>query len=197
MFDTVSNWLILYLIKRGKLTYEQYDDFDLAFKGNLQGILTLISLILMGLYFKILIPIIIISIIFNIISKIIEVNHAPSLELCLIYSTILVSIFAWLSKISTQYSLLLFYISIFCGIWIIKYLHKDIDEDAKNKTQKYYRNNYINWFLFFYVCSLVSIQLGVYIISTSISFGIFLVVITLKYSNKSWKGVIENESFVS
>jgi len=186
MFDYISNFITTKLIQKGYLNQENYDSFDIKFRGYMQGILTSLILLILGLSFNVIIPVIIISIIINVIVNIIELKHQKTLELCTIVSSILVILFSLLSVQIIQYNLELelFYISTFCAIWIIKIIYKDLEEiEDKNKDERYFRKLYINSFLFLYILNLICIYFNTdlsKLISSSISFGILLFCLTVR-----------------
>jgi len=161
-FDTISNYILCKLIKSGKLTYDQYDEIDYKIKSYLSLFLIILFTVLLGIILNCLLQSIVVLIIIGVLRIFSGGVHAKSLESCTFLSTIYMSFLAYLTLYLYQQTMLVFFISIFTSVFIIKFIPA-IDEDEKKYKNKYYRNNYINYFLLFYSIGAVCVFIDTYV----------------------------------
>ena len=170
LLDYISNKMCNFLLSKDWLKKEKYNDFDYKLRCNLFFMIVFIPLLIIGFILDTYIQVIIITFISNCLRLYTGGVHASNLDQCTKSSILYISIMSVMAKHTIQFSSYLWFMSIFLGIFIIKLIPKNTNED-KNKL----RNTYINWFLVFYVLSYLSIQFNYNILSSAISCGILSV----------------------
>ena len=165
MFDVISNWIACWLIKRGILREDQYDSFDVPFRGIFCESLIIVISIGLGILLNCWLQVLTALVVFAILRIFIEGYHAPSLEMCLVISTGLLVGISLLSKVLEGYSWLVFSLSII-GVLIIEYL----------KVENKIRIRQICLVLFFYMVSFIMMWIRADL-SVAISLSIFTVVL--------------------
>ena len=120
MFDVISNWITCWLIKRGILREDQYDSFDMPFRGILLESLIIVISIGLGVMLNCWLQVFVALVTFAILRIFIEGYHAPSLEMCLVISIGLFAGTGLLSKVLEGFDWLVFSLSII-SVFIIEY----------------------------------------------------------------------------
>jgi hypothetical protein len=166
-----------WLISKKIITQDKRSDIDYYFRNFLFNFIIIISLLTIGILLHILTPMVIISIVFNTLRLYSFGYHSSVIEKCILITTTSISIMSFLSVFTVNCTLFNFYIAMVSGILIIKHT---IDNIQSNQNIKYYINGYIGFFILFIIIGVVSIDLNQLIITNSINFGIFLVVLLLK-----------------
>ena len=168
--DYISNKICNFLLLKGWLKNEKYNDFDYDLRCSLFFIVIFVPLLIIGFILDIYIQVIIITFVFNCLRLYTGGAHALTLTKCTKFSILYISLVSLLSKYTIQFSSHLLFISMIFGIFIIKSIPKNIIDNETNL-----KNTYINWLLLFYILSYLFFQFDYNILSSAISCGILSV----------------------
>ena len=100
MYDTISNWMLIKLIK---VKYENYDKYDFLIREILCEGITAILCTVIALTMGTVIETITAAVIIVIIGQLTPRKHAHSLERCTIYSTFAISGIAYIAVYLQNY----------------------------------------------------------------------------------------------
>lgn len=178
MFDTISNAVLEWLIKKKIIDESQYDILDLVLKELMVVSLICTSLFIFGYYFNCLPQVILIAVFLNLLKIFSGCKHLSSLERCFLFSSFYFSVISYLCKATIQYSNILFLIALYLGIMIIEGIPYVRDMNWKNST---YKIGYISVFSILIIADMICILLGYKWISNSINYSILGLVMILEF----------------
>jgi len=177
ILDGMSNHIIEVKISKGKLTDEDYDNYDFKFKAIVTSTVTTLLVFSLGYILKCFFEVFIIGFIFNFLKYYSIGYHFSTIEKCTSFSIAYTIILSIISKYTVHYTPYNFFICILLFIFTLKSV-PNIPIEDKEKSDKFYIMTYTILFLLFLIIDVICIYIDSSIsllIANSISFGIISV----------------------
>lgn len=179
MIDNFTEKLVGFLINIHMLRESSRSNVDFRIRQILFNGIILMSLFALSYLLNCVFQMIIISVIFNIIKIPTFAKHAKTLERCILITVSYITTLSYLSKITINYSIIIFIISLLIGLLVFRYIPniesmKEYIELTKEnlKDSKYYKKLYLIFLVFFIILDFICIILKWNLLSSSISWGI-------------------------